>query len=81
MPEAVASKASATGFSDLEARLRGSIHRPGDEAYEEACRIWNAMVERRPAMVRPVATSTSSPATTTAVRLQTTASTTSGSPR
>jgi FAD/FMN-containing dehydrogenase len=51
MRKAVASETKAADFSQLEARLRGSIHRPGDEAYEEACRIWNAMITRRPALV------------------------------
>ena len=40
--------------SELARRIRGTLHKPGDPAYEEACRIWNAMIERRPAfVVRP----------------------------
>jgi FAD/FMN-containing dehydrogenase len=39
----------------LAKRVKGSLHRPGEAAYDEACRIWNAMIERRPALVvRPV---------------------------
>jgi FAD/FMN-containing dehydrogenase len=42
---------------DLEAfaaGLRGQALWPGDVAYDEACRIWNGMIERRPALaVRP----------------------------
>jgi FAD/FMN-containing dehydrogenase len=40
----------------LAGKIRGSVHLPGDTAYDEACRIWNAMIERRPALVvRPAA--------------------------
>ncbi|MYZ47309.1 FAD-binding oxidoreductase [Rhizobiales bacterium L72] len=35
----------------LAERLAGSAHLPGAPAYGEACRIWNAMIERRPALV------------------------------
>ena len=44
---------SRTGW-DLEtfaARLRGSASWPGEAGYADACRIWNAMIERRPAVV------------------------------
>ena len=33
------------------AGLRGPTLWPGDAAYADACRIWNAMIERRPALV------------------------------
>ena len=40
--------------TELARRIRGTLHKPGDPAYQEACRIWNAMIERRPAfVVRP----------------------------
>jgi FAD/FMN-containing dehydrogenase len=39
------------GLDALAAGLRGPTFRPGDAAYDEACRIWNAMIERRPALV------------------------------
>jgi FAD/FMN-containing dehydrogenase len=39
------------GLDALAAGLRGPAFRPGDAAYAEACRIWNAMIERRPALV------------------------------
>ena len=35
----------------LARRIDGSVHLPGETAYDEACRIWNAMIERRPALV------------------------------
>ncbi len=37
-----------SGFAQ---RIKGTVHRPGEVAYDEACRIWNAMIERRPAVV------------------------------
>ncbi len=41
----------ADGASALAQRLTGSLHLPGEAAYDEACRIWNGMIERRPALV------------------------------
>lgn len=38
-------------LADLQQRIRGTVHEPGETAYEEACRIWNAMITRRPALV------------------------------
>ncbi|MGZ3419981.1 MAG: FAD-binding oxidoreductase [Polyangiales bacterium] len=40
--------------SDVEAlrpRLRGTLAMPGDAAYEESRTVWNAMIDRRPALV------------------------------
>jgi FAD/FMN-containing dehydrogenase len=34
----------------LRAQLRGPLLRPGDEGYDGARRIWNAMIDRRPAL-------------------------------
>jgi FAD/FMN-containing dehydrogenase len=39
------------GLEAFAGGLRGSAFRPGDAEYAEACRIWNAMIERRPALV------------------------------
>jgi FAD/FMN-containing dehydrogenase len=38
-------------YDDLRARLRGGLHLPGDAEYAEACTLFNAMIERRPAAV------------------------------
>ncbi len=36
---------------ELEQNLRGALLRPGSAGYEEARTIWNAMVDRRPALI------------------------------
>jgi len=36
---------------DLMARLRGNLVRPGDEGYDTARRVYNAMIDRYPALV------------------------------
>ncbi|MGA8156390.1 MAG: FAD-linked oxidase, partial [Rhodoplanes sp.] len=35
----------------LRGKLRGSVVSPGEEGYDAARRIWNAMVDRRPGLV------------------------------
>ena len=40
---------SAIDFQDLRTSLRGALLEPGGEGYEEARRIWNGMIDRRPA--------------------------------
>ena len=51
---AVTASAVTRGHYGLEAfaaGLHGPAFWPGDAGYDEACRIWNAMIERRPALV------------------------------
>ncbi|MCP3142621.1 FAD-binding oxidoreductase [Pyxidicoccus xibeiensis] len=38
-------------MEQLRAQLRGGLVRPGDADYEEACRIYNAMIRKRPALI------------------------------
>lgn len=54
MPDAIAdrrSSAVADQLDRLAARLGGDLLRPGDDGYDEARRVFNAMVDRRPAAI------------------------------
>jgi FAD/FMN-containing dehydrogenase len=39
------------GFRELRGRFRGALLRPGEEGYDEARRIWNGAIDRRPALI------------------------------
>jgi FAD/FMN-containing dehydrogenase len=39
------------GYQRLRGRFRGALLRPGEEGYEEARRVWNGAVDRRPALI------------------------------
>ena len=36
---------------EFKAGLRGELLRPGEEGYEEARTVWNAMIDKRPALI------------------------------
>jgi FAD/FMN-containing dehydrogenase len=39
------------GLDALETRIRGELMRPGSDGYEQARRVFNAMIDRRPAAI------------------------------
>ncbi len=42
---------NGSGADGLRAGLRGELIEPGDEAYEEARTVYNAMIDKRPALI------------------------------
>jgi FAD/FMN-containing dehydrogenase len=38
-------------IADVRMRFRGALLRPGEEGYEEARRVWNGAIDRRPALI------------------------------
>ena len=38
-------------LNDLKGRIRGPLLRPGDPGFDEARSVWNAMIDRRPALI------------------------------
>jgi FAD/FMN-containing dehydrogenase len=49
--EIAASAIDPGAFGDLRAAFRGALLRPGEEGYDEARRIWNGAIDRRPAVI------------------------------
>ena len=46
--DAILEKAAAQNFADS---LRGALLRPGDGGYDDARKVWNGMIDRRPALI------------------------------
>ena len=46
-----AASATAIPLEELRFRLRGDLHEPGEPGYEEACALFNSMIETRPRLV------------------------------
>src|SRR5215218_4630299 len=40
-----------TSIGNLRTQFRGALLRPGEEGYDEARRIWNGAIDRRPALI------------------------------
>jgi FAD binding domain/Berberine and berberine like len=40
-----------TDETELRGRFRGALLRPGEEGFEEARRVWNGAIDRRPALI------------------------------
>ena len=36
---------------EFQTRLRGKLLRPGDDGYDDARKVWNGMIDRRPALI------------------------------
>ena len=49
-------KLQATKIEDLKGKLGGQVILPSDDAYDEARKIWNAMVDKHPAIIVRCAT-------------------------
>jgi FAD/FMN-containing dehydrogenase len=42
----------------LQAQIRGELIRPGDKGYDEARKVWNGMIDKRPALIARAASVT-----------------------
>ena len=38
-------------FAGLQSQLRGELILPGDESYDEARKVWNGMIDKKPALI------------------------------
>src|SRR6266498_2174117 len=48
---ATGARIKEAAVEEFKARLRGQLLRPGDDAYDEARKVWNGMFDRRPALI------------------------------
>jgi hypothetical protein len=47
-PDTVLDEATVQGF---KTNLRGALLRPGDDGYDAARKVWNGMIDKRPAFI------------------------------
>jgi FAD/FMN-containing dehydrogenase len=50
-PQEPAVRVAPDAVQDIKARMRGPLLAPSDPEYAEARRVWNAMIDRRPALI------------------------------
>jgi hypothetical protein len=51
MTSAPSREMASISTNDMRMRFRGALVRPGEEGYDEARRIWNGAIDRRPALI------------------------------
>jgi len=47
----IATEPAAVDTTQLRTQFRGALVRPGEEGYDEARRVWNGAIDRRPALI------------------------------